>query len=933
MKVTALLVSHDGSRWLRQVLPALAASTLRPDRFVAVDTGSSDDSVALLEAAGHRVVAATGDTGFGDAVRQGLAACPPLPADEDEWVWLLHDDAAPDPDCLQRLVEAAAAAAPPLVAVGPKVREWPSLRRLVEVGVTISRAGRRETGLETGEYDQGQHDEQRRVLAVNTAGMLIRRAVLDAVGLDPALPVFGNDLDLGWRLARRGQEVHVVPAAVLFHAEAAHRRVRTGLDRPRREARAAALWTVLAHAGSREAPWRALVLLVTGTLRALGLLVLRAPQEAADEVAALGRVLGHPGAVRAARRVRAAETTASPEQVRTLLAPRWMPWRHALDALLDLGRAVAGVLRDAVVRRRDGTERSWGEVLTSPVTLGFVALLVVSLVAAGPLLTGAPLQGGALTPVPEGPGHWWSLWWSSWHWVGEGSAHPAEPALLPLAVLGTVLLGQPALAVWLLFCALPPVAYLGAHRLLARLVISRWSALWGAIAWALLPVLSGAVGGGRLGTVLAGVLLPWLVAAALRMGAPDPEGRARAVWRTALLGGLLVLFVPSALVAVVLLALAAPVLGARGLRPVQRTGLVLLPVLLLAPWLPVLLATPGAWLVEAGRPAASFDRPGWFPVLVGDLGGGAGAPPWLVVGLPLAALAAFLRPDVRAVVQRCWLVAVPAAAMILLHLRVTVTLPGVPVSFHPWPGAWALALLGCWVVAGAVAADGLIPLMARSGFGWRQPVAAVAVLAAVLTPVGGAVWWLSSGTPGPLHRARPAVVPGYLASLAASRHAGATLLLRDTGTDAPGGAVGYAVLRGPGLRLGDAGVLAVTPRGPAVPAAVATLLGSAGGGTVSRSAGGTGPGSAARALADRGIAYVYAPAPVDPAIAGALDASGGFTTASAGSQRARAWRVVPRPNLSAVPYHPSRLHPWLLALQLVALATGLVLVLPTRRQR
>lgn len=102
---------------------------------------------------------------------------------------------------------------------------------------------------------------------------------------------------------------------------------------------------------------------------------------------------------------------------------------------------------------------------------------------------------------------------------------------------------------------------------------------------------------------------------------------------------------------------------------------------------------------------------------------------------------------------------------------------------------------------------------------------------------------------------------------------------------------------------------------------------------MSRSAGGTGPGSAARALADRGIAYVYAPAPVDPAIAGALDASGGFTTASAGSQRARAWRVVPRPNLSAVPYHPSRLHPWLLALQLVALATGLVLVLPTRRQR
>lgn len=933
MKVTALLVSHDGSRWLRQVLPALEASTRRPDRFVAVDTGSGDGSPALLEAAGHRVLAAGPGTGFGDAVRQGLAACAPAPAGADEWIWLLHDDAAPAPDCLERLVEAAAAGGPDLVAVGPKVREWPSLRRLLEVGVTVSRSGRRETGLETGEYDQGQHDEQRRVLAVNTAGMLIRRDVLEEVGLDPALPVFGADLDLGWRLARRGQQVHVVPTAVLFHAEAARRRVRPGLARPRREERTAAVWTALVHAGGPGAWWRALVLVVSGGLRALGLLAVRAPHEAADELVAVRRVLGHPGALRAARGLRRAEATAPAEEVRDLLAPRWMPWRHAADGLLDLGRALVGIGRDAVVRRRDGSERSVRDVVTSPVMLGFLVLLVVSLVAAGPLLTGAPLQGGGLTPVPDGPGHWWSLWWSSWHWVGEGSAHPAMPALLPLAVLGTVLLGQPGLVVWLLFCALPPLAFLGAHRLLARLVASRWSALWGAGAWALVPVLLGAVGGGRVGTVFASVLLPWLVAAALRLAAADPDARARAVWRTALLGGLLVLFVPSALLALALLALAAPLLGARALRPVQRVGLVVLPALLLAPWWPVLLSTPAAWLVEAGRPAAAFTRPGWFSVLVGDLGGAAGAPWWLVVGLPVAALAAMLRSDVRALVGRCWLVALPAAAMILLHLDVAVSLPGVPVSFHPWPGAWALALVGCWIVAGVAAADGLVPLMAGSGFGWRQPVAAVAVLAALVAPVGGAVWWLASGTPGPLHRARPAAVPGYLADLAASRHAGATLLLRDTEVGASGRAVGYAVLRGPGLRFGDDGVLAVTPRGPAVPAAVATLLGSAGGGTVSRAAGGTGQGSAARALADRGIAYVYAPAPVDPVVAGALDASGGFTTASAGDRRSRAWRLVPRANLSAVPYDPSALHPWLVAVELLALAGGLVLVLPTRRRR
>ena len=40
------------------------------------------------------------------------------------------------------------------------------------------------------------------VLAVNTAGMLVRRSVLESLGgLDEDLPIFGNDIDFGWRAA------------------------------------------------------------------------------------------------------------------------------------------------------------------------------------------------------------------------------------------------------------------------------------------------------------------------------------------------------------------------------------------------------------------------------------------------------------------------------------------------------------------------------------------------------------------------------------------------------------------------------------------------------------------------------------------------------------------------------------------------------------
>ena len=173
---------------------------------------------------------------------------------------MLHDDASPHPEALLALL-AGAADDPDADVLGPMLREWPSLKRLLELGVTISGTGRRETGLERGEYDQGQYSEPRRVLAVNTAGMLVRRRVLDELGgLDDELPIFGNDLDFGWRAAAAGHRTVVVPQAVVFHAEAAHRGLRrtplTGRHTHYQERRAA-LFTLLANSRSRVWPLQA----------------------------------------------------------------------------------------------------------------------------------------------------------------------------------------------------------------------------------------------------------------------------------------------------------------------------------------------------------------------------------------------------------------------------------------------------------------------------------------------------------------------------------------------------------------------------------------------------------------------------------------------------------------------------------------------------
>ena len=914
MKVTALLVSHDGAKWLPAVLASLERSTVAPARLVTVDTGSTDESADLVRrATGVEVIALAGSTGYPEAVRAGLAACGP--AEPDEWVWLLHDDGAPAADCLAVLSAAAEEAGGDVAAVGPKLREWPSLRRLLEVGVTISPTGRRVTGLEPGEYDQGQHDQTVEVLAVNTAGMLVRRDVLERLGLDDRMPVFGNDLDFGWRAARAGHRILVVPDAVLFHVEAAHRGRRRGdlAARPRRGERAAAVRTLLVNGRAATLPLRAVRLLAGGLLRALGLLLVRAPREARDEVSGMARVLLSPRAVLAGRRRRRATAVRGHKEVAHLLAPFWLPYRQGLDFLTDVGVAIGHSWRDQAGRRHpDATATS--SLVRSPAAWTVAGGFVLALVAGRGLLAGGALHGGALLSAPDEVGNWWSLWWHSWHWSGAGTNAPAPAYLLPLAAAGTVLLGNPGWVLNVLFILCVPLCAYGALRFLRRVVPGRWAPVWGALAYGLAPVLCGGVGQGRLGTVAGSVVLPWVAAAALGLGQPDRDRRWRAAWRTALGAALLAAFVPVAWLLTLLLVALAPLLGARKAGPARLAVVAVVPLLVLAPWAIATVGSPGAWLVEAGRAASVPVLPDGLDLLLGRGTGPGSAPIWLSAALPLAAAVALVRRDTRPLVLRAWAAALAAAALLLLTAAVLVELPGVPFAFRAWPGFLIVVVQGCFALAAVVAADGVLRFISTERFGWRQPLAAVAFGAAVLGVLASTGWWVVAGTPGPLTRQREQVVPTYMSELAATRDTGAVLVLT-------GGRQGveYRLLRDGERSLGDDGVLALTPPNPRLTSLVARLLSA-------------NPGNAAPALAAYGTSYVFAPAPAHAAVSAALDAAPGLTGASAPPRHSRAWQLKVKPTLQAVLPRTGAWHWPLLATQLLVLVTALVLALPGRRE-
>jgi GT2 family glycosyltransferase len=911
-RVTAVVVAHDGARWLPEVLAALAAQARAPQRVVAVDTGSTDGSYDLLTAAlgPDQVLQAPPTTGYGAAVAAALAHADATerpaprrrtpdgedpPPDPVSWVWLLHDDSAPERDALAQLVEAAEAM-PSAGVLGAKARDWDDPRLLVEVGVTTDRAGRRETGLERREFDQGQHDAVRDVLAVGSAGALVRRSVWDELGgYDPRLALFRDDVDFGWRANAAGHRVVVVPDAKVRHARAATLGKRPlaaahgsahGADR--RHALAVLLTNLPALAAFAAAPR----LLVGAFFRTVGFLLTRQVAEARDEVAAVWWNLTHlPDLLRARRRARA--TRAVPwSSLRPLFAGRAARLRGYFD---QLGDWVTGGAADEPLPGDEADEdlppprRRGHLLLTRPGLALVLGLAAVTLLAARGLLGGGRLTGGALLPAPGGAGDLASTYAASWRSaVGSGAGAGAPPAVAVLAGLSTVLLGKPWLAVDLLLLGCVPLAGLTAYLALRRLTASVALRVWGAVAYALLPAGTGAAATGHLDTAVALVAAPPLLLAGYRLLTDDPRFTG---WRRAFGTGVglaaamafapqlgLLAAVPLAAGSLVVLLAATPASRASAVRRIAAVALALATALaVLFPWTLRLLTEPR--LLIAGPPAA---RGGPAPTTLDLLllrPGPRGAPVALAaLGLLLAALAGLLRERRTGAALACWGVAGVSYGLAFLAARGT---GGLPPSF---PGA-PLAVAGAALVGSAViAAEGARQRLAGRSFGWRQPTAAAVAGLAALGPLAAAGAWVVRGAAGPIDRRVPAALPAAAVSVLDRDPGSRVLWLRpDDGTH-----VSYVLAAPAGPDVGDADL----PRPGAATTILDRLVGDI---TVPRGS------NAAEGLATFAVRYVAVADPVPLWLATALDAQPGLTRVNY-QGAVRVWRTLtPAARLTVVP--------------------------------
>ena len=219
--LSAVVVNYNARDCLLDCVRSLRADGV--EEIVVADNDSHDGSADALRAvdADVRVLSTGANLGFGAAANRAVALT------SGAFVAIMNADVVVEPGTVKTLLEALERD-PLLAAVGPRIENpdgswYPSARTFPTLGDALGHAflqfvapgNRFSRRYKMLDWD---HAAARRVDWVAGTFMVVRRDAFASVGgFDEAYFMYVEDVDLCWRLVRRGSHVGYEPAARVMH--------------------------------------------------------------------------------------------------------------------------------------------------------------------------------------------------------------------------------------------------------------------------------------------------------------------------------------------------------------------------------------------------------------------------------------------------------------------------------------------------------------------------------------------------------------------------------------------------------------------------------------------------------------------------------------------------------------------------------------------
>ncbi len=219
MIVKIVILNWNGAVHLRRFLSGVVAAAPEGVQVVVADNGSTDESIALLEADFPSVglIRLDRNYGFAEGYNRALAQL------EADCFVLLNSDVETPVGWLEPLI-AVMEHHPDVAAVAPKLRALTTPDRFEYAGAAggyIDYLGYpfcRGRILQTTERDGGQYDDARDVFWVSGAAFCCRADIFRSLGgFDARFFAHMEEIDLCWRMQLAGYRVRIVPQSTVYH--------------------------------------------------------------------------------------------------------------------------------------------------------------------------------------------------------------------------------------------------------------------------------------------------------------------------------------------------------------------------------------------------------------------------------------------------------------------------------------------------------------------------------------------------------------------------------------------------------------------------------------------------------------------------------------------------------------------------------------------
>ncbi|MBI4719877.1 MAG: glycosyltransferase family 2 protein [Chitinivibrionia bacterium] len=215
--VAIIVLSWNGKELTLACLDSLLGLAYENAKILLVDNASTDGTVEAVRkrfGGSVEIIRNAANLGFARGNNAGIEEALRRNAD---FILLLNNDTVVDAMLIDHLV-GAMVRSPGIGIAGPKIYYFDPPDRIWFAGgeVFLWRGTAKHAGIRR--RDRGQYDEERDVGYVTGCALMVRRAVVESIGmLDPSYRAYFEDTDFCMRAKRAGFGIRYVPHGKVWH--------------------------------------------------------------------------------------------------------------------------------------------------------------------------------------------------------------------------------------------------------------------------------------------------------------------------------------------------------------------------------------------------------------------------------------------------------------------------------------------------------------------------------------------------------------------------------------------------------------------------------------------------------------------------------------------------------------------------------------------